>query len=78
MPSRRFTLPLAAALFVLLISAVAPFVSREAEAAPLGMKFPAMAGTQWRSAAGYNTATHLGVDPYALDLDRADGAPTAG
>ena len=78
MPSRRFTLPLAAALFALLVAAAIPSASHEAEAAPLGLKVPAMGGTQWRSAAGYNTATHNGVDPYALDLVRADGVPTAG
>jgi hypothetical protein len=31
----------------------------------------------WRIVAGYNTATHVGDDPYALDLVRID-APTAG
>ncbi|TAK79781.1 MAG: hypothetical protein EPO16_01270 [Dehalococcoidia bacterium] len=48
------------------------------EAASLGLRFPAPAGTRWTVASGYNTATHLGVDPYALDLVRADGVPTAG
>jgi len=43
----------------------------------VGMKFPAPAGTQWEVLAGYNTATHEGVDPYALDLWRTD-AETGG
>ena len=38
---------------------------------------PAPAGTTWRVLAGYNTATHTGEDPHALDLVRTDG-PTAG
>src|SRR5207244_10307855 len=38
---------------------------------------PAPAGTEWQVAAGYNTATHIGEDPYALDIVRADG-PTEG
>lgn len=70
---------LGSAFALTLLCAVAfPFAPREAEAAPLNLKFPALAGSQWKAAAGYNTATHLGVDPYALDLVRADGAPTAG
>lgn len=71
-----FALPLAAFTLAVLISV--PAFHHDAEGAPLGLRFPAPAGTQWRSAAGYNTATHLGVDPYALDLVRADGQPTAG
>ena len=74
----RLTLLPAAVVFALLIALVVPFATRDAEAAPLGLKLPALAGTQWMAASGYNTATHLGVDPYALDLVRADGAPTAG
>ncbi len=76
-PYRLALLP-AAVVFTLLIALVVPFATRDAEAAPLGLKLPALAGTQWKAASGYNTATHLGVDPYALDLVRADGAPTAG
>ena len=71
----RLTLLPAAVVFALLIALVVPFATRDAEAAPLGLKLPALAGTQWMAASGYNTATHLGVDPYALDLVRADGAP---
>lgn len=74
----RLTLLPAAVVLTLLIALVVPFATRDAEAAPLGLKLPALAGTQWKAASGYNTATHLGVDPYALDLVRADGAPTAG
>lgn len=48
-----------------------------AEAAATGLPIPAPAGTQWRVIAGYNTATHQTVDPYALDLARTD-AETAG
>jgi len=44
-----------------------------ASAQTAGMKFPAPAGTQWEVLAGYNTATHEGVDPYALDVWRTDG-----
>ena len=78
MRPHRSTLLAAAVVLSLLIALVVPFATRDAEAAPLGLKFPALAGTQWKTASGYNTATHLGVDPYALDLVRADGAPTAG
>lgn len=41
------------------------------------MKMPAESGTVWEVLAGYNTVTHEGVDPYALDLWRTDG-PTGG
>ncbi|MSP23258.1 MAG: hypothetical protein EXR66_09745 [Dehalococcoidia bacterium] len=66
-PYRLTLLPVAVVL-TLLIALVVPFATRDAEAAPLGLKLPALAGTQWKAASGYNTATHLGVDPYALDL----------
>lgn len=42
-------------------------------AATGGIRFPAPAGTQWEVLAGYNTATHVDIDPYALDLWRTDG-----
>ena len=45
---------------------------RTAEAAA-GLAFPAPAGTEWSIVAGYNTATHLASDPYAIDVVRADG-----
>jgi hypothetical protein len=48
-----------------------------ASAAGPGLKFPAPAGTQWEVLAGYNTPTHVDVDPYALDVWRTDG-PTGG
>ena len=44
-----------------------------AQAATIGLPIPAPLGTQWRVIAGYNTATHHTVDPYALDLARTDG-----
>lgn len=75
---RRCTLPAAIALGSLLIGLVVSLAPRDADAASLGLRFPAPAGTQWTVASGYNTATHLGVDPYALDLVRGDGQPTAG
>ncbi|MBM4361048.1 MAG: hypothetical protein FJ104_00080 [Deltaproteobacteria bacterium] len=60
----RFTTLLAAAILVTLMLAVAARVAPSpAGAAPLNLKFPALAGSQWVAAAGYNTATHLGVDP---------------
>ena len=43
--------------------------------APFPLPFPA--GSNWEIVAGYNTATHAGDDPYAIDLVRLD-APTAG
>lgn len=42
-----------------------------------GINMAAPAGTQWEVLAGYNTATHEGVDPYALDMWRVD-AETGG
>jgi hypothetical protein len=48
-----------------------------AEAATIGLPIPAPLGTQWRVIAGYNTATHHTVDPYALDIARTD-AETGG
>lgn len=61
-------LAVAAVLIAILISIASALLPQRADAAPLGLRFPALAGTQWKAAAGYNTATHLGVDPYALDL----------
>jgi len=46
-------------------------------AAPGELAFPAPIGTQWEVLSGYNTPTHQGVDPYALDLWRID-AETGG
>lgn len=43
-----------------------------------GLLFPAPAGTEWEVIAGYNTVTHEGVDPYALDLARTDRSKTGG
>jgi len=75
----RFITLLVAAIFVTLMLAVAARVApSRAGAASLGLRFPAPAGTQWGVLSGYNTATHLGIDPYALDLVRVDGGSTAG
>ncbi len=41
------------------------------------LAFPAPAGTQWSVVAGYNTATHIAGDPYAIDVVR-DDAETSG
>jgi hypothetical protein len=45
-------------------------------AAAEGLSFPAPAGTRWAIAAGYNTATHIDGDPYAIDVVRDDGETT--
>lgn len=52
-------------------------LSPTASAQVAGIKMAAPAGTQWEVLAGYNTATHEGVDPYALDMWRVD-AETGG
>ncbi len=49
-----------------------------AGAAEVGLRFPAPAGTEWEVIGGYNTVTHEGVDPYALDLSRTDRSKTGG
>ncbi|MDA0270788.1 MAG: M23 family metallopeptidase, partial [Chloroflexi bacterium] len=72
---RRVNVLAAVLVIAGLISTVA--WSGEASAAGPGLKFPAPVGTQWEVLAGYNTPTHTGVDPYALDLWRIDG-PTGG
>ena len=49
-------------------------------------RVPAPAGTSWSVVAGYNTATHTGSDPHAIDIVRTDAdtantpvlAPTGG
>ncbi len=41
------------------------------------LHLPAPAGSKWQIVAGYNTVTHTGVDPYAIDIVRTDAA-TAG
>ena len=57
------------------------FVLWGAGAAPIqaasGVPLPTEAGSVWRVLAGYNTATHFGEDPHAIDIVRED-APTAG
>ncbi len=37
-----------------------------------GVPLPTQAGTTWQVASGYNTATHVGGDPHALDIVRVD------
>lgn len=44
-----------------------------AQAQTVGLRFPAPAGTAWQIIAGYNTATHVDIDPYAIDIVRTDG-----
>lgn len=57
---------------VLGVALLLSFALPEADAAA-GLAFPAPAGTQWSVVAGYNTATHIGGDPYAIDVVRDDG-----
>ena len=59
---------LGVALVALLLVLGAP---RAAEASHGVFRFPAP-GT-WKVLSGYNTASHVGDDPYALDLVRTDG-----
>ncbi len=60
-----------------LVVSLALVLSGGASAQVAGIKMAAPAGTQWEVLAGYNTATHEGVDPYALDMWRVD-AETGG
>ncbi len=46
-------------------------------AATGGVPLPAESGSTWRVIAGYNSGTHTGEDPHALDWVRVD-SPTAG
>ncbi len=39
-----------------------------------GMPLPAPAGTVWSIVAGYNTATHVASDPWAIDIVREDAS----
>ncbi len=48
-----------------------------ASAAIDGVPLPVAAGSTWEVVAGYNTYTHVGGDPHALDIVRVD-ADTAG
>ena len=50
---------------------------RPSQAEISGLPLPAPAGTVWSVESGYNTGSHGGVDPHALDIVRSDG-PTAG
>ncbi|GMU40052.1 MAG: hypothetical protein AMXMBFR23_09180 [Chloroflexota bacterium] len=72
MPALAHRLPVAAlALAMLLLAAWRP---APAAAQTAGLLFPAPTGQTWEVLAGYNTPTHEGVDPYALDLWRVDSA----
>ncbi|MEZ4502648.1 MAG: hypothetical protein R3C39_08485 [Dehalococcoidia bacterium] len=66
---------------MLLVALASGVVALEASRAPAesadGLAFPAPAGSTWHIASGYNTATHTGTDPYAIDVVR-DDAETAG
>ena|GEM_PF-2682091 len=62
----------AASLALVVSLALSVVLSQPASAQTTGIKMAAPAGTQWEVLAGYNTATHEGVDPYALDLWRTD------
>ena len=54
-----------------------PSWAAPAQASNHGIALPAPAETVWSITAGYNTGTHFGSDPYAIDLVRVDG-PTTG
>ena len=41
-----------------------------------GMSLPAPAGSVWSIFAGYNTATHVASDPWAIDIVREDASST--
>lgn len=70
-----------ASLLMLLVALASGVVAFEAAPAPAegasGLSFPAPAGSTWHIASGYNTASHTGTDPYAIDVVR-DDAETAG
>ncbi|MCC6236060.1 MAG: hypothetical protein IT299_00645 [Dehalococcoidia bacterium] len=56
-----------------LIPGLMPALGAGPARAAAGLAFPAPAGTTWSIVAGYNTATHLASDPYAIDVVRNDG-----
>lgn len=66
----------APALLILALS-VALLLLPTAGAQSSGVPLPVAAGQTWQVASGYNTATHTGEDPHALDIVRVD-APTGG
>ena len=69
----------AAVLALLVLAAALGLVSTPApvHAQSGGFPLPAPAGSVWSVVAGYNTGSHFGDDPHALDLVR-DDAPAAG
>ncbi len=64
---------MAALIALLKLAAAAMWGSAPAQAqSPSGVPLPTRAGTTWQVVSGYNTATHVGGDPHALDLVRVD------
>lgn len=61
------------AAFVIVIGALGSALPGGAGAQVSGLFIPAPSGTMWEVLAGYNTPTHEGVDPYALDIWRVGG-----
>ena len=65
-------------LFVLLVvTATAASSFGQVSAQSAGLPLFGQSGSVWQITSGYNTATHFGEDPYALDIVRVD-APTTG
>ncbi len=75
---RLATIAAAATGFVAVaLIAVAIVATAPASAADHGVPLPTENGSTWTIVAGYNTTSHFGDDPHALDIVR-DDAPTAG
>ena len=62
---------------VIVAAMTASALGQGVSAQSAGLPLFAEGGSVWRIASGYNTATHVGEDPYALDFVRVD-APTSG
>ena len=69
----RWISRVAAAALVALVVIATPAPADAQTDEDVGLRFPAPAGTEWDIIAGYNTATHIDIDPYAIDLIRTDG-----
>jgi hypothetical protein len=70
--------PAALPVVLLLLMGAAPLRAAPPEAL-VSLRLPFAAGTTWKIVQGYQGATHgTGPERYALDLVRADDAPTAG
>lgn len=63
-------------LLVLIIGVFHPANLRAALAEPGSVHLPAPSGSEWLVITGYNTATHIDRDPYAMDLVRIDSPTT--